>query len=367
MIPARLLGILLALSALPLPLLFPGQHGFGPPEDVWPAFWLLAAAAAALVALVADYSRPLAVFMAYILLRTAAGLLLGVHDLAQQRAISGLSFVLAGALLYALIARLHWSAGRTLQRAILGIAAVQLVLGVLDMNGVHPWAWKSPHNAHLPHGLLGHPNHWGLYMALALPALYAEIRAFGTSNSGRTTHVYSVVPWLYGKLHYTKILAALLYCKLHYRKHRHGALLAGCVLLGPLVVALSHSMAAIVGAALVSLLTIRKVWARARAVPVWVFYGAPMLVIAAVGYALRNLPLGGRSMVWRLAGEAFVGWPWLYQAFGTNLGSWWLWASWSKGPLLLGSPAHSFPGQGYTISWWQTMHSDRSEEHTSEL
>ena len=315
----RLLGVLLALTAVPFPVIFPGMHGLGPPGTVWPALWCLTAAVIGILALVADYSRPVAVFVGYVALRVVVGLLLGVHEAAQRRALYALVCVLAGAFLYALIARAPQEAGRTLRRVILGIAAVQLVLGMLDVAGVPHGLWQAAHNAGLPHGLLGHPNHWGLYMALALPALYAEKTILSTKK-----------------------------CVL-------------VVVLGPLLVAVSHSMGAIGGAALVRLLGLRVAWPGLRAVPAWAFYMVPAVAIAAAGLALRTLPLGGRGTVWQLAGEAFVGWPWPYQAFGTNLGSWWLGVSWGQGPLVLGSVAHNFPPQGYSITWWETAHNDAGQ------
>ena len=311
-----LLGLLVVLAAAPLPVILPGMHGLGGPQLLWPAIALVAGGAVALVAAVLQVSRPLGCLTAYLLLRAAWTAAMTPDDGIVLRTALVLVQALGGIGVYALVAH-RPALARGALVGFVGAAAFNLTLGLEDMLGIHAWQWRQTQVAHLPHGWLQHPNHWGLFMAMAVPVAWWML-------SRRTLR------W-----------APLVFIP------------------GLVVVASSRSIVAIIATVVVGLLVLRRTVpaiARLRVVTMAGLTVAACLPALLTAYAVRAHLLAGRWTVWRVAGDALTGWPAFYQAFGAGLGSWRLWALHPEGPIVRGSPAHGHVGQGAMAGFAAGLH-----------
>lgn len=310
-----LLVALEVLVVLPLPItlrLFAGAEA----GVSWPVLWLLAGGFLAICHAVATRSVPLALLLAWAGARTLiAGLPLRSTFLVAE--------VVAVLALYVLAVALPARADRWLLGGLAGAALLTAWVGFEQVLGVgwtveglnaatgvvmRPFGWSARAQESAlrlapevqqrsglivrgdvlgqPHGFLGHPNHFGVFLALALPA---ALQSFARRAKQ--------IGWVVG-----------------------GGLLA--------LILLSRSRTAWVALGFVGLLWL---WPRLGS---RVRLGAALIVGAAgvgVGYALLTgaVTLGFRLRAWRLGWEVAMRAPWT----GWGLGMWRFWALDPRGPI----------------------------------
>lgn len=306
-VAAIVFGVLAILLALvPPPLGLPGMRALGGPQHAWSLYALAGAGVAAVLVLIARACLPLAVLVAWMALRA-------VQIGAPRRTLEVLGWTVGAALAVWLLRA--WQGFRCWAAlALLLGGLINASLGILNLFGIYwPVALKAhavDYHAHRPTGLLGHPNHWGLYLALTLPLV--DLLAQGLRDD---------VPRL--------------------RRWIRPALVgtwAGLILLS--------LSAAATGAAAVVLVVLAwpSLSRRARAaVPV-----AAVLVVLALAFLRPSGDLlGGRGPYWVLAART---WWENAPVLGIGPGTYRAWALWEDGPIARGVP-------GLLVGQWQFRYS----------
>jgi hypothetical protein len=320
----------LVLSAVPFPVSL-ASFGRTNPMEAWPTVLFVVLG---LLGLTVTTFRPVphafVAFYAWALVRV----LLGGFD---NRATWCLLVLVAGIGVFRLMAELPAGHDVVLGITIAGVVALQVALGILDVMKINPWiAVTYPDMVGKPHGLLYHPNHYGLYLALALPVLIvltghacrlmAGWRRWGTIAAG--SFVVSAV--------ITLLIAS-------------GSRIA----LGGLVIVLAWAVS-MAGRALARLVPDDRRWtwaacsvfAAALAVVIWRFVGRQQID-----------SLGGRTPMWTVGAVELSTWTWPSFLFGGGFGSWATWATHPGGRLRgLGVPELGIPPQNAFSGWWTEAH-----------
>ncbi|MBI4060145.1 MAG: O-antigen ligase family protein [Elusimicrobia bacterium] len=326
-----LLAVLTLLIVLPPPIILPLFIG-AEATQAWPVLWVLAAGTGAMCLLVATQSIPLAVLLAWGWARTLWA------DIPLRSLIVVLGAV-AGLALYLLAARLPARADRWLLAALAAAALVTAWIGLEQVLGVGwtvgalqaltgalaaPWGLSAvPQETSLrlegsaraglvvratvlgqPHGLLGHPNTFGVFLAVALPAILWAARS-----------------WLPPRC----------------RRLGGGAVGAGLLAM----VLLSRSRTALLALGLVGVAWLLPHLAR-RAKILLLGGLLAAATLAGAGILLGAWTLGTRTQAWALGWQTALAAPWV----GWGLGTWRLWAMAPQGPIARWTGVEQ-------AGWWQ--------------
>ena len=318
-------GILaaLVLAAVPPPIQIPGWLG-GQPNLILP---MVAIAMVGLVLVggwVGQASRPIAWLCGWAVVRT-------IFWGASPRALWILLVILASAALYRWAASLPGRADQVLMTAVLALSAVQVGFGWLDVTDKNPLVIIStPELQRLPHGLLAHPNHLGLFLALAVPVGVAILMAVCGRGFWPATLVIMLVSQMIGMVLASKSRVAT------------AALLPGF-------------------AWMVMLGTTRfPGWWRPWYLGSGLAVATGAIAWAALAINPRQLgDLGGRLGAWTVMAVDLAegsGWRW---AIGTGLGSWAEWAIRPGGRLRsFGVPELQIWPQNRMSGWWSEAHNE---------
>lgn len=256
-------------------------------ERAVPIFWLVAAGALVIAALVARASWPFAALFCWAGVRAAwmgiqvdpVSLMAGtaVMEVSRARPVQLLVLWAMAGLLYWAALELPERGARWASWAFLAGAGWQLAFGYLNLWHVYPWmTFVMPDQMGRPMGFLTHPNYWGSYLAMALPLAWA---------------LGGILP----------ASAVYLMC---------AATLSG----GPII-------SASAGAVLL-------VWPQLGRKLRWAAAGAAGTSVALVMTA-HEWRLSGRREVWEAVWPELARYPWI----GQGLGSWRVWADHYNGKL----------------------------------
>lgn len=330
------LGLLLAGVTLPLPILPPGMvpSAQNDPQWTWPFYWVALTGLLAGVAWLRRISWPAALLCGWAVLEV-------FWWAWQGRSLWCLVQMAGGLVVYVVASNLPARADRPLAGLVTLFAMLQVLHGTAEVLGWAPWLRVKDHVAGLPHGLLYHPNFFGLFLALCLPMALAYFLARG----GRARAFGGpCVAWLVVLLGLSRARMAIL-------------------ALGPtLIWLMSEAWVAL------------EAWGNYRdRMRRWVLYPACGLLLLGLivgAYILKPALLtsfGGRSVAatvaavdmaeWRVDGQwrgpGMVGW---YGGLwtGAGLGMWRLWATWPQGRLrAIGVPELGIREQRAFSGWWE--------------
>ena len=291
----------LAAASVPIGVALPGTWAVDPLVS-WPVLWLLFCAVTVLLSWLWFWTPAGAVFVAYLVIRTG-------WDGWPVRGTVCLLLVLAMVLAYLGAASIRPDAEPWLVVALLIGVGINAGLGALNLFGIYPALEVRPDVWRWPHGRMGNPNHWGLLMAVGLPAVWWVVR-------GVRWRWIGLVAWV-------------------------GFL------------ALSHSvMAVMAGVGVLAVLAIRQ-WGRRGAV---VFAAGVLVGLLGIGL-MKPTWTGGRWAVWQVGVQTALIRPWL----GHGLGTWQSWALWPSGPIMAGAVTRwglTFPAQGPFALAWTEAHNE---------
>ncbi len=344
-----------ALVVLPLPVTLPLFAG-AEASASWPVLWLLAGGFLAACHGVAARSVPLALLLTWAGARTlVAGLPL--------RSTLLLASAVAVLALYVLAAGLPIGADRWLLGGLAAAALLTAWVGVEQVVGVdwtvrglnaatglavRPFGWSArPQESSLaamawdvqqrsgfvmrsgvlgqPHGFLGHPNHFGVFLALALPAALRLAGLFHVPDrKGRFARRAKPAPSIRRRLGLPWIVGASLLT----------------------MILLSRSRTALAALGLLALVWLWPCLDRRLRLGSLALAGVGA---AGLGYTVFTgaQTLGARVVAWRLGWEMTTGAPWV----GWGLGTWRLWALDPRGPVAAEPRLTPF-------GWWETAFSE---------
>lgn len=322
---------LLILSAVPFPVSL-ASFGRTNPMEAWPTVLFVVLGLLGLtVSTFRPVPRALVAFYAWALVRV----LLGGFD---NRATWCLLVLVAGIGVFRLMAELPAGQDVMLGITLAVVVALQVALGILDVLKINPWiAVTYPDMIGKPHGLLYHPNHYGLYLALALPVLIAL-----------TIHICRpMTGWRrYGTTAAGGFVAAAVITLLAASRSR--------VALGGLVIVLAWVVSMMARALVRSLGPNGRRWAWAACV---VFATALVVVVVLFAGRQQIASLGGRTPMWTVGAVELSTWTWPSFLFGGGFGSWATWATHPSGRLRgLGVPELGIPPQNAFSGWWTEAH-----------
>lgn len=314
--PAWAVGGFLLLLTLPLYPSIPGPGTLVEPLAGWPLLWLAVLGPLGFFLGSGRWlSWPLAALLAWALARSAL-------EGFQGRATWCLLLMVGAYGLYRVASSLPARAEPILLKAVAAAACAQVILGSLDVLGWNPLIQiTSSRLLGFPHGTMLHPNHFGVFLSLALPAILA-IR-------WRVPSVTLLVPF-----------AA--------------------------AVALSRSRAGILGLLPPMLWAASWVWE--RSLPRW----SRRRIACATGLALGTIvgslagaahlanptllwTLGGRTPAWTMAAIDWWAAAWPAKVLGGGLGTWLLWSQAPMGRLRkIGVPELGLREHGRFGGWWES-------------
>lgn len=319
-----LLAAALVLSAVPPPIALPGW-GLAPPLQLMPTLALVLLGLGFVCVWLGEVSVPVALFVAWVVVRA-------IWSGPAPRVWWCVVVVLAGAAFYRWAVVVPARASRWLVGILLGIAGVQMAFGLLDVLGINSHIFVVTEEVRgRPHGLLYHPNHFGLYLALLLPPVGALMLRgqWWWGLAGPLAAMGAMVVLSRSRVSIALLgptLAWGLWCLISTLRWRRAIMATSgtALLLGGLVLGLAANPTPIEG------------------------YGTRM----QSGY-------GGRLLGWTVAAVDLADGPTGLLWIGRGLGTWALWALQPGGRLRTrGVPELALPGQNAGAGWWTEAHND---------